>query len=205
MYENNKAMETLWNNYQALDGTMQFYWAVAVVVSLVFAVQMILTFMGIGDTDGDFDFQTDVDASAGDTLDMGGALQLFSVRNIINFLLGLGWGGVCWSSVIANRFLLAVAAFATGCLFLIAFLYVFRMMRRLETNGAFRMQDCVGQTCDVYLRIPAYRGGQGKVQVSFGGSVQEIAAITDGDAIPSGAKVQILSLVDDHTVLVAPN
>ena len=198
-------METMWNLYQQADGVMQFYWALAGIASLIFIVQMALTFMGIGDTDADFDFPTDVDAAAGDTLDTGGALQLFSVRNIINFLLGLGWGGVCWSSVITNHILLALVSIATGCVFVVVFLYLFRQMHRLESNGAFQIKDCVGQVCDVYLRIPAQRSGQGKVQVSFGGSIQEIAAITNGDALPSGSKVRIVALVDDHTVEVEGN
>lgn len=195
-------METLWNVYQTLDSTMQFYWAVAVIASLVFAVQMALTFMGIGDADADFEFSTDADAMAGDTLDTGGALQLFSVRNIINFLLGIGWGGVCWSSVTENHVLLAIASVITGCVFVVVFMYILRQMRRLETNGAFQIKSCVGQVCDVYLRIPGAREGQGKVQVSFGGSVQEIAAVTDGETLPSGSKVRIVALVDDHTVAV---
>lgn len=189
--------------YNQLDAQMRVYWGIAIVTSIIFLVQMVLTFVGIGDTDTDFDFQTDVDATAGDTLDTGGALQLFSVRNIVNFLLGLGWGGVCWSSLISNHFLLALAAIATGCAFLILFYYMFRQMKRLETNGAFRTKDCVGQVCDVYLRIPAQRSGQGKVQVSFGGSVQEIAAVTDGDELASGTKVRIQSLIDEHTLLVS--
>ncbi|MCF0196151.1 MAG: NfeD family protein [Bacteroidaceae bacterium] len=191
------------NFFTQLDPTMRFFWGVAIASSFVFLLQMALTFLGIGDTDSDFDFQTDVDATAGDTLDVGGAMQLFSVRNVVNFLLGLGWGGVCFSTVFTNRILLGIAALASGVCFVAIFVFLFRKMRKLESNGAFQIADCVGQVCDVYLRIPAERGGQGKVQVSFGGSVQELAAVTDGEALPSGAKVRIVELVDEHTVLVA--
>ncbi|MCF0198008.1 MAG: hypothetical protein HUK02_08165 [Bacteroidaceae bacterium] len=188
--------------YNHLDPMMRFYWTVALVTSLVFVIQFILTFVGIGDTDSDFDFQSDVDASAGDTLDTGGAMQLFTVRNFINFLLGLGWGGVCFSSITQNHLLLALLALATGAVFVAIFVAIFKQAKRLESNGAYQIKDCVGQVCDVYLRIPANRSGQGKVQVSFGGSVQELAAATNGDAIASGTKVYITSLLDDHTVLV---
>lgn len=198
-------MTELFSLYEQLDTHMKFYWVLAGTSSVVFLLQMALTFIGLGDTDASFDFDTDVDASAGDTLDVGGALQLFSVRNIINFLLGLGWGGICLSSFIGNRLLLALAAILTGVVFVVVFFFVLKKMRRLESNGAFRIADSVGQVCDVYLRIPAQRGGQGKVQVSFSGSVQEIAAVTDGDAIPSGSKVRVLDLVDEHTVRVVPN
>lgn len=198
-------MTELFSLYEQLNSPMKFYWTLAATSSVVFLIQMALTFIGLGDTDATFDFDTDVDASAGDTLDVGGALQLFSVRNIINFLLGLGWGGVCLSSFIDNRLLLALAAILTGVVFVVVFFFVLRKMRGLESNGAFQIADCVGAVCDVYLRIPAQHSGQGKVQVSFNGSIQEIAAVTDGDAIPSGAKVRVEALVDEHTVKVVPN
>ena len=60
----------------------------------------------------------------------------------------------------------------------------------------------MGKACDVYLRIPAARSGQGKVQVSFGGSVQELDAVTDGEQLPSGAKVRVVQLIEGRLLLV---
>ena len=54
----------------------------------------------------------------------------------------------------------------------------------------------------VYLRIPATGSGKGKVQVSQNGSVHELDALTDGDEIPSGAKVKIVEIIDNETVKV---
>lgn len=193
-------MENIVGLYEALTPELKFYWVIAIIATLVFAIQMILTFIGIGDTDVDMDFSGGTD---GNTLDTGGTMQLFSVRNVVNFMLGLGWGGVCWSSVIGNPILLAAVAVATGILFVIVFIFLFKTVMKLESNGAYKIEDCVGKACDVYLRIPAERGGQGKVQVSIGGAVHEIAAVTDGEQLPSGAKVVILSLIDKHTVLVS--
>lgn len=203
-------METITTWWNGLDSTMHFYWGIALFASTIFLIQLVMTFIGIGDADagdGDLDFGGGGDAdfggdTDGDTLDTGGTLQLFSVRNIINFLLGLGWGGVCFSPSIGNHVLLALAALATGCAFVALFLFVYRQMRHLEHNGAFRIADCVGQVADVYLRIPATRQGVGKVQYSFQGSVQELPAITDGELIPSGAKVRVLEVIGGHTLLV---
>lgn len=194
-------METIITWYNALPPQMRVYWGIAIFASGVFLVQMIMTFIGIGDADGgDADF--DLGDGSGDTLDTGGTLQLFSVRNIINFLLGVGWGGVCLSGSIHNQTLLALAALVTGCLFVAVFIMLFRQMRRLEHDGAFRIEDCVGQVADVYLRIPAERGGEGKIQFSFQGSVQELPAITDGPAIPTGQKVRVRQVIGGHTLLV---
>ncbi len=194
-------METIISWYNALPTQMRVYWGIAIFASGVFLVQMIMTFIGIGDADGgDADF--DLGDGSGDTLDTGGTLQLFSVRNIINFLLGVGWGGVCFSGSIQNQTLLALVALLTGCVFVAIFIMLFRQMRRLEHDGAFRVEDCVGQVADVYLRIPAQRGGEGKIQFSFNGSVQELPAITDGPAIATGQKVRVCEVIGGHTVLV---
>lgn len=189
--------------YNGLPSTLQVYWVIALITSLVFVVQMVLTFIGIGDADADADFGGDTDISDGSTLDAGGAMQLFTMRNIINFLLGLGWGGVCLYSVIPNAVVLSIAAILVGVAFVYVFILIYRQMRRFEKNGAFNIKECVGHTVDVYLTIPARRSGSGKVQVSFYGSVQELAALTDLDSpIRSGAKVRIIEIVDGGTVLV---
>ena len=189
--------------YNGLPSTLQVYWVIALITSLVFLIQMVLTFIGIGDADADTDFGGDTDISDGSTLDAGGAMQLFTMRNIINFLLGLGWGGVCLYSVIPNAVVLSIAAILVGVAFVYVFILIYRQMRRFEKNGAFNIKECVGHTVDVYLTIPAKRSGSGKVQVSFYGSVQELAALTDSDSpIRSGAKVRIIEIVDGGTVLV---
>ena len=193
---------TIW--YESLDPTLRVYWTIAIAASLVFIIQMTLTFIGIGDHDADLSMPDATDIPDGDTLDTGGAMQLFTIRNLINFLLGIGWGGVCFWSAIPLRPLLAIVAILCGSVFVAMFLFMFKQMKKLESNGAFRIQDCVGMVCPVYLRIPATREGQGKVQISLHGSVQEISAMTDGTFIPTGARVRVIQVIDDNTLLVEP-
>ena len=176
--------------YNNLDPTLKIYWGIAIFASVIFVIQTVMSFVGIGDMDTDVD--ADVDALP-DAMDDAGAMHLLSIRNIIYFMLGLGWTGVSLWTTIENRILLAVCAVLVGCLFVAIFLYLFRQMMKLQHNGAFDINDAVGKTVDVYLRIPAAGQGTGKVQVSFNGSVQEIDAKTDGDAlIPSGTKVRVV-------------
>ena len=195
--------------YNALPSSLQVYWVIAVVTSLVFLVQMVLTFIGIGDADTDVDFGGDADFggdtgfSDGDTLDTGGAMQLFTIRNFINFLLGFGWGGVCLYSVIPNTIVLSLVAILVGVIFVYIFLIIYKQLRKLERNGAYHIDDCVGQTVDVYLTVPSNRSGMGKVQISFSGSVQELSALTDSDTpLRSGSKVRVTEVIDGTTVLV---
>ena len=130
-------------------------------------------------------------------------MQLVTIRNFINFLLGLGWGGVCLYSVIPNTIVLSLVSILVGVLFVYIFLIIYRQLRKLERNGAYHIDDCVGQTVDVYLTIPSNRSGMGKVQISFSGSVQELSALTDSDTpLRSGSKVRVTEVIDGTTVLV---
>ncbi len=195
--------ETVFSFYQALPPHLRAYWIIAITFSVIFLVQMVLTFIGLGDSDSG-DMGSYGGGGDGDTMDTGGAMQLFTIRNVVNFMLGVGWGGVCLSSVMSSRWLLALSAVLCGCIMVAAFIIMFRQLMKLERRGSYRIQESLGQVCEVYLRIPAGRSGCGKVQVSFHGSVQELPAQTDGEAIPSGKRVRVVQVVDDKMLVVAP-
>ena len=203
-------MTTFIDWFQALPPYMRAYWTIAIAASIIFLIQMTLTLLGLGDTDaggdmGDLDAGgADLGDGNGDTMDTGGAIQLFTIRNTVNFLLGIGWGGVCLSGVIENRFMLTVAAILCGCIMVAAFIIMYRQLMKLEGNGSYRIEESVGQVCEVYIRIPAQRSGSGKVQISFHGSVQELPAQTEGDAIPSGTKVKVTHVVERSVLIVEP-
>ncbi len=186
--------------FNSLETSQKFFWAIAVCASLVFVIQTVLTFIGLG-------ADTDVDAgpmdSAGDVTEDGGLNGVFSFRNLINFLLGYGWAGVLLDETIASPLLLQIVAIVVGLLFVLAFVFMLSQVMKLSHDGSFRLSESVGLTADVYLRIPAARSGRGKVQVSVKGSVHEIDAITDNDAeIPTGGQVKILEVAGDDVVVV---
>lgn len=182
--------------FYSLDTSMQVFWGCAIIGTAIFVVQMVLTLIGMDSTDMDVDFD------GPDTMDLGGGISLFSIKNFVNFIVGFGWAGVCLSSVITAKWLLAIIAIAVGVGFVLMFFYIKKQTKKLEHNGAFRIEDCKGKTVDVYLRIPANRSGKGKVQVSLNGSIQEIEAMTDGEEIKSGKKAQVLEIIEYNTVLV---
>ena len=184
--------------FNSLETSQKFFWAIAICASLVFVIQTVLTFVGLG-------ADTDVDAgpmdSAGDVTEDGGLNGVFSFRNLINFLLGYGWAGVLLDETIASPLLLQIVAIVVGLLFVLAFVFMLSQVMKLSHDGSFRLSESVGLTADVYLRIPAARSGRGKVQVSVKGSVHEIDAITDNDAeIPTGGQVKILEVSGDDVV-----
>ena len=191
-------MQTYWEMFQSMDIWMQVFWGCAIIGSLIFIVQMVLTLIGMDSSDMDVDFD------GADTMDLGGGISLFSIKNFVNFIVGFGWAGVCFGGAIENKWLLTFVAVLVGVAFVFMFFLIKKQTKKLEHNGAFNIADCVGKTVDVYLRIPANKSGKGKVQVSLNGSVHEFEALTEGEAIASGQKVEVVSVIDGSTVLVAP-
>lgn len=179
---------------QAID---QLFWGCALISSLLFLVQFILTLIGMDSSDVDVDFD------GADTLDLGGGLSLFSIRNLVNFFMGFGWAGISFRPLIPNTVLLCAVSVIFGVCFVLMFFFVLRKTKRLEANGAFRIADCAGKTADVYLRIPGGRTGTGKVQISINGSVHEIDAVTDAaEMIPTGSKVRVAEVIGNNLLLV---
>ena len=186
--------------FNSLEPLQKFFWIVACCASLIFIIQTIMTFIGLG---------TDADVDAGpmdgavDSVEDGSLSGVFSFRNLINFLLGYGWAGVLFFDSIEKRWLLQLLAIGVGLLFVLAFVFMFRQVMKLSHDGSFKMQEAVGLKADVYLRIPAARSGRGKVQVSVKGSVHEVDAMTDrNEEIPTGGQVKITKVLGDDLLLV---
>lgn len=190
-------MMDFFNSFEPLQ---KFFWTVACCASVVFIIQTIMTFIGLG---------TDADVDAGpmdgaiDSMEDGSLSGVFSFRNLINFLLGYGWAGALLFDSIEKGWLLQLVAIAVGLAFVLAFVFMFRQVMKLSHDGSFKMQEAVGLKADVYLRIPAARSGRGKVQLSVKGSVHEIDAVTDRDSeIATGGQVEILEVLGDDLLLV---
>lgn len=187
---------TIW--FSQLDGIMQVFWGCAIASSTVFVIQMLLLLLGMDSSDVDVDFD------GPDTMDLGGGISLFTVKNFVNFFVGFGWAGISFRSVIPNNFLLVLAAVAVGSLFVAIFVLILRQLLKLESNGAFKAEECAGKIADVYLRIPAGGKGEGKIQISVNGSVYELPAYTEGDEISTGSKVRVMEVVGNGLMRVEP-
>ena len=186
--------------FNSLEPLQKFFWTIACCASLVFIIQTVMTFIGLG---------TDTDVDAGpmdgsvDSMEDGSLSGVFSFRNLVNFLLGYGWAGVLLNDSIDKGWLLQLVAIAVGLAFVLAFVFMFRQVMKLSHDGSFKMSEAVGLKADVYLRIPAARSGRGKVQVSVKGSIHEIDAVTDSDTeIPTGGQVEIVEVLGDDLLLV---
>ncbi len=181
-------------SFSELSGGLQFYWIVAVVASVVFVIQAVMTFIG-------FDSDTDLDGGGAD-FDADG-FHIVSVKTLTCFLLGFGWTGVLFWSRISSGLALGFIAGAVGLLFMLLIALLLRQVMKLNKDNTFTARQTIGLTADVYLRIPARRSETGKITVSLNGSIHELEALNAGDEIiPTGAKVRIVDVVEGNTVLV---
>ena len=186
---------TTW--YLGLAPTLQIFWGCALISSGVFAIQTILTFIGMDSVDMDVDADFD-----GDTMDTGGYMSLFSIRSLVNFFVGFGWAGVSFYTAIPSKILLFIVAIAIGLGFGYMYIFLRRKLMCLESNGAVDINDSVGKEAEVYLRVPANNTGTGKVQIGLRGSIHEFPAVTDGDEIPSRKRIKVVKVLDNKTLLV---
>ncbi len=177
------------------DPTMKMFWYVALPASLIFVIQLVMTLLGGDASDGvDADFSGDLDAD--------GPFQLLSLRNLINFLLGFGWGGISFSGMIENKGLLIFVAVLTGVFFLLLFLFIMRQLYKLQEDNTVKISDAINKTGSVYLTIPENRSGYGKIQISIRGSQKEFDAVTDGEALPSGSAIRVVDTLSENLCLV---
>lgn len=130
--------------------------------------------------------------------------QVFSLRNLINFLLGFSWTGISLYSDIENKTLLILLSLSVGGLFVYGFFAIIRQIQKLAEDNSFRIDSTLFKTAEVYLTIPERRLGKGKILISVKGAFHELPAMTDYETIPSGAMVKIVNIENENVVLVEP-
>jgi hypothetical protein len=171
--------------FEGLEPLLKAFWYVALPATVIFAIQSILTFMGADASDGtSADFDGDFDG--GDA-----PFQLFSLRNLINFLLGFSWTGIAFYTSVESQAVLLILAFLVGALFVYLFFVIIRQVQKLAEDNSFRIENTVNKTADVYLTIPGKKQGKGKIMISVNGAFHELEAMTEHDTIASGAVVKV--------------
>jgi len=182
--------------FNGMEPLLKTFWFIAIPATLIFLVQTVLTFVGADATDG---LEADFDSN------LSGAeapFQLFSLRNMVNLLLGIGWTGIAFYSSINSKGLLIGLSVLVGVLFVLVFFLLIRQLQKLGEDNTFNIQKTLQQTGTVYLTIPEQKSGFGKVQVSVHGAVHEINAITEKEKLPSGSMVRIVKIESNNLVLV---
>ena len=186
--------------WTSLDLFMKILWCIAIASSLIFIVETVLTFIGADvDFDADADFDVPDGAFEGDP-----SMNLYTFRNLVNFLLGMSWTAILLKEQVASKVLLIVIAFVAGAILVAAVMMMFKWLSKMQQSGNIDlMKDAEGCNGKVYLTIPAERGGTGKVQITINGAVREYDAVTDSEQdLKTGKAIKVVEAIDNSTLLV---
>jgi hypothetical protein len=183
-------------DWSALAITEKVFAAIGFTAFVLIILQTFMSVLG-GDVNHDYDI-TSTDG------DMGHAWGLFSLRGLFGFLLGLGWGGL----IALQRGFSGIVATVIGCglgvVIALALGLLMKAIHSLRSDGTLQMENAIGQTGTVYQRIPAKRGGQGKVHILVQGRMQTLEAVTDSETdLGPQLQVKVTSIASGNLLVVA--
>jgi hypothetical protein len=182
--------------FDNLEPLLRTFWFIAIPTSIIFIIQVIMTFMGVDATDGiEPDFNSNLDGA-------DAPFQLFSLRNLINFLLGFSWTGISFFNIISNGPLLILLSLAVGAFFVYMFFLIIRQIQKLAEDNTFKITNTLHKTADVYLTIPGNKNGKGKIMISVKGAFHELDAMTEQGQIASGSVVKVVKIESGNILIV---
>jgi membrane protein implicated in regulation of membrane protease activity len=186
--------------WASLTLAQQIFHLIAVSTTLILLVQLILSLVGLSGHDVDVDHAgVDVphDVSADQPADASHStgLGILSIRSVMAFFVGFGWGGVVTLRSGLSLPVAIVVAFVIGSGFLFIVFYIMKSIFKLSESGNIQLRNAVGQTGTVYIAIPGGNKGKGQIQVKVQGRLRELEAVTDGrEDLPTGTTVSVRKL-----------
>jgi hypothetical protein len=172
--------------WESVAGLEWMFWLLAVPATLVFAIQALLMLVGVTVDHSEFHF-------FGHGAEGHGYSPIFTVRNLVVFFMIFGWTGIAMVREYHAGTVVALAVSTLAGVFMMGVVtLMFYGISRLSSSGNYTPDDSlVGQEASVYLRIPAKRGGNGKIIVMAGGRKREFLAQTHGEEIATNTMVRI--------------
>ncbi len=211
-------MAEWWNSLTLLGQVLA---CIAVPSTLIMLIQLVMMLTGMGDdgdasdTGGDF---VDIDGDGiPDGIDINGDgipdnvtetpgeiwFKLLTFRGIIAFFAMFGWSGLVFLKSGLGTTLSLVIAFLIGFAVMVAVGFAFKLLYRLQSDGSINIKNALGVSGSVYLRVPASRKGEGKVNVVVQGAYGEFSAVTDEEKpLEYGEAITVVGVSGQNTLVV---
>lgn len=200
----------------SLSVLQQVMFVIGATTLLFMIAQIVMMLIGLGGHDisteadlsglGDGAVETDVDVADVD-VDADGELcthpegmehfhalgfRLLSLRCIIVFFCFGAWMTFIMDGFMQWYFALLLGG-VVGFAAAVGMALILGEMMKLQSDGTIKFKNCVGKSGEVYLTIPAARGGNGKVNVCVQETYAEFEAVTDDDEpINTGETVKVV-------------
>lgn len=185
-------MTDLMNWFEALQPSLQIFWGISIVSSVIFAFQFLMTLLGL-------DADTDVDIS---DADLSAEFSLFSLRSIVAFLLFFGWTGVMVMRGGGSTTKAIILGTIAGTVAMAMVAYMLYKIHGAEESGTVDLHSAVGKEGEVYIPIPSNLNGKGKIHVEVENKLMELVAVTNKNKISTGSKVKVLDILEKNVLLV---
>ena len=178
----------MWINLNNIDPALKTFWLIAIFVSIIFLIQTIITFLGV---DWSNNFNADFDGNLEYSYS---PFQVFSFRNLINFLIIFSWSGIALYSTFSNLIIIIILSSIFGIFFIWIFFIMLQAIEKLSEDCTFDIKKTIGICGEVYLKIPKKYSGKGKILISYNGSIKELDAVTEGEEILQQTLVKIIDI-----------
>lgn len=196
-----------WNSIPAFE---KVFWYFAIPFSVIFIIQLILTFMGmnddtdVGDDHSIFDHSDahDIELDSGESFDDMSSFHFFTVRNFIIFFTVFGWTGIVGANSNLSNAATVILSILLGLVVMAIVSGIFYLTNKLVENGTMSLANAMHCIGEVYITIPANGSGSGKVNITLQGALREIEAITEGDEIKTGELIKVVGIVNNQMLLV---
>lgn len=168
----------------------QSLWLLAITSSLLLLILLVLGLIQQPDT------ETEANARLS---------RIFNPRSILAFLAFFAWGSLCASAQSGSLPLILGAGLLAGLIAAatskIVTLLLLQFALRSPVVAADRL---VGATGQVLAEVPPHRNGFGKVHLSTEGTPYQLEAMTAGAALPIGAPVRVIEVIEGQVLVVEP-
>jgi len=205
-----------------------FFFICAVIGGTILFLQLALMMTGLagealdvdmpGDVDADVDVDMDMDVDMDADVDVDDAadaadaahpspmlgFRVLTFRTAVAALTFFGLGGMAGEAAGFPPFVVLAAAILAGAAAMYLVYWLFRFVRKFQSEGTVRIRNALGRPATVYVPIPANKSGTGKIQFSLQNRTMEYLAMTSGDRLSTGAKVVVTGVIASDTLEVEP-
>ncbi len=206
---------------ESLSVLEKIFFGAAAVGGGLFAIRLVMAFVGMGGDEGGGDHGVDggghADHGGGHADDGGGhvdhgdaasvhemmSFKLLSFQGLTGFFMMFGLVGLALSRGQSGALTALIGGSVAGLGLVWVVDRLFRFFSGMQAAGNVDLRAAIGQDGTVYLKIPA--GQIGKVRVMVQGYLKVLdATAEDKSEISSDARVKVVSLTDGNVLVVKP-
>ncbi|MGF6907159.1 NfeD family protein [Fusobacterium sp. PH5-44] len=189
--------------YANASNFVQMIIILALSSTFLIVLQVIMLLVGLETDDiGDIGEMQSLSDMEGDTISDVAGMKLVTLRGVIIFIAAGSWMYLILYSNGISHVISLIAGAIAGVLGMYLFAYAMKKILEIQEEGNVKIDNSVGKHGIVYLKIPANRNGNGKINVLVQERLSEFDAQTDDDKdIVTGSEVEIVGILNNILIV----